>query len=97
MALDLGQIFVSVQYLEFKLMDFDQILYMHWYWDLFHIVFCKFIAELWSLIDARISFLLNILKMKEWILTKFCICIDIDKILVGIVTCQQNYVPWLMS
>ena len=33
MALDLCQYFVSVQYLENKLTDFHQILYMHLYWQ----------------------------------------------------------------
>ena len=34
------------------------------------------------------SFWLNILRMNRWNLTKFCICIDIDKIGVGIGMCQ---------
>ena len=45
---------------------------------------------------------LNILRTNWWILTKFCICIDIDKIKVGIVTHQfsqiwKSYCHWLTS
>ena len=47
--------------------------------------FGKFSTELRSLIDVRIEFLLNILKMNRPIKTKFCIHIIIDKIYVGIV------------
>ena len=43
--------------------------------------FGKFATELRPLIDVRIWFLINILKIK----TKFCIHIIIDKIYVGIV------------
>ena len=35
--------------------------------------------ELWPLIDAEISFMINILWTSWWILIKFCKCIDIDK------------------
>ena len=45
----------------------------------------KFATELRSLIDVRIEFLFNILKMYRPIKTKFCIHIIIDKIDVGIV------------
>ena len=55
---------------------------------LLHVNFCKFIKELRPLIDVRTSLSLNILNTNWWISTKFCICIDNDKILVGIVTCQ---------
>ena len=47
--------------------------------------FGKFATELRPLIDVRIEFLLNILKMNGPIKTKFCIHIIIDKIYVGIV------------
>ena len=49
--------------------------------------FCKFAAELRSLIDVRILFLLNILKTNRPIKIKFCIhiFIFIDKIYVGVV------------
>ena len=49
--------------------------------------------------DARISFLLHILRMNGQNLTKFCIHIIIDKIYVGIVkhhilaNLQQSYDP----
>ena len=46
--------------------------------------FSKFATELRPLIDVRILFLLNILKMYRLIKTKFCIHIIIDKIDVGI-------------
>ena len=42
--------------------------------------FGKFATELRPLIDVRIEFLLNILKTKRPIKTKFCIHIIIDKI-----------------
>ena len=85
MALDSCRNFVSAQYLKNKLMEFDQILHMHWYWqdlgwDCYASIFRKFIKELWSLIDGGIWFLFNILRTDWWNLTKFCICIDIDKI-----------------
>ena len=44
--------------------------------------FSKFAAELRPLIDVRIEFLLNILKMNRPIKTKLCIHIIIDKIYV---------------
>ena len=47
--------------------------------------FAKFAIELRPLIDARIEFLLNILKTNRQIKTKFCIHIIIDKICVGYV------------
>ena len=43
------------------------------------------VPELQPLIDVRISFLLNILRMNGQNLTKFCIHINIDKIYVWIV------------
>ena len=46
--------------------------------------FGKFATELRPLIDARIDFLLNILKTNRPIKTKFCIHIFIDKIYVVI-------------
>ena len=46
---------------------------------LMHIIFGQFLTELWPLIDVRILFMLNILLINLWILIKFCICIDIDK------------------
>ena len=45
----------------------------------------KFLKELWPLTNIRILFLLNILRMNGWNLTKFIMCIDIDEILVGII------------
>ena len=44
----------------------------------------KFATELQPLIDVRIQFLFNILRMYGQNLTKFCIHIIIDKIYVGI-------------
>ena len=40
---------------------------------------CIFIKELWPLTGVRISYQLNILRMNEVNLIKFCICIDIEK------------------
>ena len=45
--------------------------------------FGKFAIELRPLINVRIEFLLNILKTKRPIKTKFCIHIIIDKIYDG--------------
>ena len=42
--------------------------------------FGKFASELRPMIDVRIEFLLNILKMNRPIKTKFCMHIIIDKI-----------------
>ena len=68
MALDLRQNLVSAQYLDNYLTYFHQTLYMHssWLdlaWDCFTLpeLFRKFVPELWPLIYAEISFLLNIL------------------------------------
>ena len=66
--------------------------------------FGKFAIELRPLINARIEFLLNILKTNRPIKTKFCIHIIIDKIYVGNVNnccvfcnLQESYGPWLTS
>ena len=48
-------------------------------------IFGKFATELLPLIDVRIEFLFNILKMNRPIKTKFCKHIIIDKIYFGIV------------
>ena len=45
-----------------------------------HFIFGQFLTELWPLIDIRILFMLNILRINLWISIKFFICIDIDKI-----------------
>ena len=44
-----------------------------------HVIFGWFLTELWPLIDIRILFMLNILGINYWILIKFCLHIDIDK------------------
>ena len=44
------------------------------------------------LIDVRIQFLFNILRMNRQNLTKFCIHITIDKIYVGIVNCYFSQI-----
>ena len=49
-------------------------------------IFRSFSKELWPLIDAEISFMLNILWINWWILIKFCECIDIDKMYVRTIT-----------
>ena len=46
---------------------------------LMHIVFGPSLTELWPLIDVRILFMLNILRINLCIAIKFCICIDIEK------------------
>ena len=47
---------------------------------LFHVIFSKFVLDLWPLIDVRISFLLNIFRTNGQNFIILCICIDIDKI-----------------
>ena len=69
---------------------------------LVHVIFGQFLTELWPLIDIRILFMFNILWNNLWILIKFCICIDIDKVdlddrTIFFVHFQQSYGPWLMS
>ena len=68
MALDLHQSFVSAQYLENKWTDFYQHLYNYLNWQdrprLGLLAgFRKFVTELWPLIDVRITFPLNILRI----------------------------------
>ena len=55
------------------------------------LVICrKFVTELWPLIDVRFAFPLNIFR------TKFCVCIYIAKIYVGIFTCHFSQISiWL--
>ena len=126
MALDWCRNFVYAPYFVDQLMDFDNFLLMHWYWQnvrkdsyklffitfqlsygpwlmsefcfhlisweqidgfwwnfvyavlwLTHEIFPNFSTELWPLIDVKISFFLNIFRNNEWILIKFCLCIDI--------------------
>ena len=56
-----------------QLMDFDEILCMQAVLWLAHEIFLNFSTELWPLIDVKISIFRN----NEWILIKFCWCIDI--------------------
>ena len=52
----LRQNFVSAQYIENRLTEFYQILYMHSYWqDLAWDCYTSFVPELWPLIYAKIS------------------------------------------
>ena len=51
------------------------------------VIFCKFVIELWPFIGVRISFPLNMFRMNRQNWTKFCKCIDIDKI----VTCDFSH------
>ena len=50
------------------------------------VILHKFVTKLWPLIGNRILFLLNILRTNGWNFTKFCKCIYIYKIFVGIAT-----------
>ena len=88
-ALDWRQNLVFAQYLENELTKWDQSLYTHYQWqDLSwyckSLFFRKFATELRPLINVRIWFLLNILRMNWQNKTKFCIHIT-DKINVSIV------------
>ena len=55
---------------------------------LFCINICKFIKELWPLTRVIVSYPLNISRLNEGNLIKFCIWIDIDKLWVGIIMHQ---------
>ena len=107
-ALKWCQKLVFAQYLENGWTEFNQILYTLYHWhDL--CLYCKlsffrkFATELWPLIDVRIFFLLNILRMDGQNLSKFCIHIIIDKIYFDKVkshffaNLQWSYGPWWMS
>ena len=56
------------------------------------IIFRKVATELRPLIDVRIQFLFNILRMNGQNLNKFCIQIIIDKIYFGIVNCHFSQI-----
>ena len=76
MTLDLRQNFASAHYLENKLIELHQILYMHPYWQALHwdcYIFCTFIPELWPMIYAKITFGLIILRTDWQNFTKFYI------------------------
>ena len=59
-----------------------------------HIIFGQFLTVLWSLIDFRILFMLNILWIKLWISIKFCVCIDIDKMQIWMI---EQYFPFFFN
>ena len=82
MALDLRQNFVSAQYLENKLADFHQIVYLlTWIYLAFVSFYLLLIYNrVWPLINARISFPLNIFRTIGQILSKLYITIYIDKV-----------------
>ena len=44
--------------------------------------------------NIRIAFSVNNLRMNEWILIKFCLCIDIDNIKLGIVKCPFSSIHY---
>ena len=66
MSIDFRHNFVSAQYLENEKTEFRQILYefilARSRLGLLPVKFCLFVTELWSLIDVRISFPLNIFR-----------------------------------
>ena len=59
---------------------------------LFHIIFRKFVPELWPFIYAQILFSFNILRANGQNFTKFYICIHIDMIYVGNVTHHFSHI-----
>ena len=59
-----------------------------------HFIFGQFLTELWPLIEVRILFMLNILWINLWILIKFCICIDIDKMQIWVI---EQYFPFIFN
>ena len=94
---------VFAPYPENEWTEFNQILYTH---DLDKIyvrivksvvVFFKFTTELQPLIEIRILFSINILRINKQNLTKFCILIITDKIYAGIFMYhqffKQSYAP----
>ena len=52
------------------------------------VIIFKFIKELWSFTRVKISYPLNISRLNEGNLIRFCIWIDIDKLWFGIVMHQ---------
>ena len=52
--------------------------------------FTNFSTELWPLIDVKLSIFLNVFRNNEWILIKFCLCIDIY--VIHVVT-NTHYFP----
>ena len=59
---------------------------------LLHIIFRTCVPELWPLINVEISFLFNILRTNGHNVTKYYICIHIDKIYVGIVAHHFSHI-----
>ena len=97
MALNLHQNFVSAQYLANYMTYFSPnfiyaIILTRSSLGLLHVIFRKFVLELWPVIYAKISFLFNILRTNGQTFTKFYICIHIDKIYVGIVTHHFSHI-----
>ena len=70
--------FVSVmaQYLEIKWIEFHQILLTRSRLRFLPVIICLFVTESWPLMDVSNSFL----HINQQNLTKFCLCIDIDRI-----------------
>ena len=96
-ALDLRQNFISVQYLENKLTEFHQILYMHLYWqDLRWDCYTSFFAHLYQhygpWFTPKICFPLNILRTNGQIFIQLYITIYTDKIYIGIVSCHFSQI-----
>ena len=97
MALYLRLSFVSVQYLEHKWTEFHQSFTYAFIWTkstlgLVHIIFRRFVPELWPLIYAKISFPFNILRTNGQNFNKFYICIHVNKIYVGIATHHFSHI-----
>ena len=88
MALDLSQNFVSKQYLNER-MELNTLILTRFRLGLFCLNLHKFIKQLCPLSHVRISNQLNTLRLNEGTLTKFCICIDINKFRVGVVMHQM--------
>ena len=105
MALDWCQNFVSAQLLEnkYKLMEFDQILHMHWDWQDLGWDFRKFIIELWALIDVKnfdsAQYLENKLMKFDQIfyMNWYCQDLCLDYYVRQFLQIYNSYGPWLMS
>ena len=84
MALDCCQNFVSAQYLENKVLDFDQILHMLWYWqDLgcdYYTSISANLQQIMALDCCQNLVSAQYLEYKLMDFEKFGICVDIKKI-----------------
>ena len=83
MAFDYLQNFVSSQYFENELMEWNfayVLLMTRSRLGLLRANFCKFTTQLWPLVIVKISYSFSIFRTNRWGLIKFCICTDLNQI-----------------